>query len=126
MRTDPDTSDLVATVRATLKAEVLPHLPPERRYAALMALNALAIAERQLADGAERRAAALAALALFAPGDTLDAAANALARGLRSGAVAPDAGLHAALTAATRQAVLESNPRARSLGEPAQENGSSG
>lgn len=114
MRTTPDTADLIATARTALKAEVLPHIPPNRRYAALMVLNALGIAERQLAKGAERRATARTALAPFATGDTLDALTDDLARRLRSETPEP-AGLHAALMDVARAAAEESNPRARIL-----------
>jgi hypothetical protein len=107
-----DTRDLIATARATLKADVLPHLPPDRRYSALMVLNALGIALRQLEAGSARRAAAAAALAPFAEGDDLDARLADLAGSLRAGrALDPD--LHAALVAVARAATEESNPGAR-------------
>lgn len=43
--------------RESLLAELLPHLPPEKRYAALMIANALGIASRELGAGAARIAA---------------------------------------------------------------------
>jgi hypothetical protein len=47
MRLHPDARNLLATALAALREEVLPALPPERRYAALMIANALAMAERE-------------------------------------------------------------------------------
>jgi hypothetical protein len=117
MNDTPDAADLLATARAALKAEVLPHLPRGALYPALMALNAMAIAARQAEAGATRRAAARAALAPFATGDTLDAMTRDLARSIRAGRFAPgDPALHAALLAAARLATEESTPRARILG----------
>jgi hypothetical protein len=113
-----DTRDLIATARATLKAEVLPYLPPDRLYPARMVLNALGIALRQLDEGGARRAAALDALAPFAPGGDLDSVAAALAEALRAGAPADPAALHAALLAVARDATEESNPAARALSAP--------
>ncbi|MFD1627730.1 DUF6285 domain-containing protein [Azospirillum griseum] len=48
MRTDPNAHTLLELAAATLRRDVLPHLPPEGRYAALMVSNALAMAEREL------------------------------------------------------------------------------
>lgn len=119
MRTAPDAEALIAVARAAFKADVLPHLPPDRLHAALMVLNALGIVQRQLAGGTARREQARAVLAPFAPGaETLDAINAALAATLRSGASDSDgAALHAALVAVARAETEESNPRARSLGE---------
>lgn len=116
MQPTADTADLIATARATAKAELLPHLPEDRRYPALMVLNALGIALRQLEGGAARRTAAEAALARFAPGEGLGAISAALARALRAGP-ADDPALHAALVAVARAETEESNPRARILAE---------
>jgi hypothetical protein len=116
MHDRPDAADLLATARETVKSAILPHLPRGARYPALMALNAMAIAARQAEAGAMRRAAARAALAPFATGDTLDAVAADLARSIRAGRFAPgDPALHAALLAAARLATEESNPKARIL-----------
>ena len=117
MRAAPDTADLIATARDALKADVLPHLPPDRTYAARMVLNALAIALRQLEAGHSRRAAAEAALASFAPGADLDAMEAALAGALRESRIEHSPALHAALTAVARAETEESNPRARILRE---------
>ena len=49
MRTSPDAHSLLAIALETYRAEILPAVPPEKRYTALMVANALAIAERELA-----------------------------------------------------------------------------
>jgi len=51
-----DAADLLAIARETLLYELVPVLPNERRYAARMVANAMAIAAREhrLAPGAER------------------------------------------------------------------------
>lgn len=49
----PDTADLLAAALALFRDEILPALPPEKRYAGLMVASALAMAGRELgADGA--------------------------------------------------------------------------
>ncbi len=47
MRLHPDARNLLATALAAFRDEVLPALPHEKRYAALMVANALAMAERE-------------------------------------------------------------------------------
>jgi hypothetical protein len=47
MRLKPDALDLLATALETFRTEILPALPAEKRYAALMIANALATAERE-------------------------------------------------------------------------------
>ena len=49
MRNTPDAGQLRAVALDTFRAEVLPAVPPDRRYAALMIANALAIVGRELA-----------------------------------------------------------------------------
>jgi len=48
-----DAADLLVTARAALLDELLPALPVERRYVALMIANAMAIAARESALGGE-------------------------------------------------------------------------
>lgn len=43
----PTASDLLTCARASLLAEVLPHLPAAQKYTALMIANAMAIAARE-------------------------------------------------------------------------------
>jgi hypothetical protein len=49
----PDAANLLATARALLLGDLLPALPDDLRYAALMVANAMAIAAREHARGAE-------------------------------------------------------------------------
>ena len=49
MKVEPSAQDLLDIARAALIDEIVPSLPESRRYAALMAANALAIAGRDLA-----------------------------------------------------------------------------
>ena len=51
MKTQPDAAKLLAVARATLNDKLLPHLPEELRYDALMIANAIAIAIREYAAG---------------------------------------------------------------------------
>ena len=60
MNARPDATELLAIARSTLIDELLPRLPEDLRYTALMIANALAIASREHAAG---DAAALAELA---------------------------------------------------------------
>ncbi|HJV26625.1 MAG TPA: DUF6285 domain-containing protein [Aromatoleum sp.] len=53
MRDEPTGEQLLETARNLLREEVLPALPPERKHAALMIANAMAIAMRQLKNGEE-------------------------------------------------------------------------
>lgn len=50
-----DAADLLAIARETLLDELVPALPKERRYAALMVASALAIAAREHRLGADAR-----------------------------------------------------------------------
>lgn len=61
MRLKPDARNLLATALAAFRAELLPAMPSEKRYAALMIANALAMAERELGapDDLQSVAAAL-------------------------------------------------------------------
>jgi hypothetical protein len=51
MKVEPSAADLMAIAREAILSEIAPALPEDRRYAALMAANALAIAGRELAAG---------------------------------------------------------------------------
>jgi len=116
MTGEDDTEVLLARAREALKADVLPHLPPDRRYPALMVMTALGIAARRRATGAAWRCEALAALAPFAPdAHDLATAQATIARRLRADPTAASPGLHAALRAIARAACAESNPKARAI-----------
>lgn len=81
MRLNPEAHNLLATALDTLRGELLPALPDEKRYAALMTANALAMVEREMhaADSAGE-AFLTAAGALYGPPG--EAAADALAQRL--------------------------------------------
>jgi hypothetical protein len=51
MRDQPTGEQLLETARAVLRDELIPALPADRRHAALMVANAVAIAARQLQNG---------------------------------------------------------------------------
>jgi hypothetical protein len=123
MKVEPDAGDLLETARALFVAELLPALPSEKRYAALMVANAMAIAARDASASGEDDARELAALAALLPGASApgnDPAAqlrlaNAeLARRIRAGAFASApqrASLLACLEAATARRLAISNPK---------------
>jgi hypothetical protein len=51
MNDRPDARDLLETARDAFTAEVLPAVPEALRYTALMIVNAIAIAQREIAAG---------------------------------------------------------------------------
>jgi len=51
MREQPDGAALLAIAREVLRRELLPLLPKDKAYDALMIVNAMGIAERQLQQG---------------------------------------------------------------------------
>lgn len=57
MRDEPSASALLTLAREVLRERLLPHIPPEDRYSALMVANVMAIAARRIdiGDGPERR-----------------------------------------------------------------------
>ena len=81
MKVEPSAADLLGIARATILAEIAPALPEAKRYGALMAANALAIAARELAapgDAAAELARIAALLPDWKPGEC---AAGALREG---------------------------------------------
>ncbi len=116
MRDTPDTPALLRLAERALRDHVLPDLTGPARYQALMALNALAIATRQVETGAKHRAEALDLLSPFTPAETLAAANADLATRIRAGEASPE--LHAALVAVARLALAESNPKSPALRRP--------
>jgi hypothetical protein len=77
----PTGADLLAEARRTLLEALLPLLPSDRRYEALMVANAMAIAARELTSGAEVLQTAVEALASL--GIQADGADPALAEQLQ-------------------------------------------
>jgi hypothetical protein len=127
MRDEPTGEQLLDTARNLLREEVLPALPPERRHAALMIANAMAIAMRQLQhgeDGERRELGALGALLGRAGQDQPDRGGalrgqlrelnREFARAIRAGRADEGAWRDAALRhllGAARAKVMESNPK---------------
>ena len=51
----PDAEALLGTARDTLMVELLPAIPAEQRYTALMVVNAMGVAAREIALGPQAR-----------------------------------------------------------------------
>ncbi|MGQ9367249.1 DUF6285 domain-containing protein [Azospirillum sp. ST 5-10] len=71
MKNSPDAGELLAAALDAFRTEVLPTVPAERRYAALMIANALAIARREL-DGLDSAGHAMLAAMASLVGDDAD------------------------------------------------------
>lgn len=117
MKVEPGARELLEAARAALVSEVVPLLPADKRYAALMAANALAISLRELAAPATEAGelARIAALLADPSCGPLERANRTLAARIREGAF--DAGparaaLLAHLKATTRERLAVSNPKA--------------
>lgn len=113
MREHPDGAELLAIARDVLRKELLPLLPKDRQYDALMIANAMCIAERQLSAGETPQLTeqqALAAL-LDQEGD-LPALNRTLAAAIRAGRMDGNAEAWRLLWESTLQRVRESAPKA--------------
>lgn len=119
MRDRPQGHDLLAVAAKTFREEILPALPEAQRYAALMVLNAMSIAERQQREGEgplNDECDILEVVLDFTPQST-DLQGRVLelnrefARRIRSGACDGDEQLQHVLWAITLQRVKESAPR---------------
>ncbi len=113
----PEAGRLLATARAALKDDILPEVPEEKRLDLLMILNILGVAERALADGADRlpdrQAARLDALDVPAGADETARAAD-LAAAIRAGEWDDPAAarrLHALLSEDARDRLARANPK---------------
>jgi hypothetical protein len=143
MRTDiSDGIDLMATARESLLRDVLPALPADRRYVALMIANAMAIAVREADAGVpatngeatelQRLLASVDAApddAALATAERLRTLRRAIKDAIRAGrfdAPAHAEALSAGLLETTRAWVAISNPKAlrRVAGPPAPHRGS--
>lgn len=113
MREQPDGAALLAIARDTLKNELLPLLPKESHYRALMILNAMGIAGRQLqaGEGPQQEEQAELAAWLGRSGD-LPELCREFARRVREGAADDDAQARQLLWRMTAQRVRESSPKA--------------
>lgn len=77
----PDAHNLLATALETLRTDLIPALPPEKRYSALMTANALAMVEREMRPAGDDHSGFLkAAAALYGP--TAETSASALEKRL--------------------------------------------
>lgn len=114
MREQPDAGALLAIVRQVLQQELLPALPKEQTYKALMMLNALGIAERQWQAGtAPQQAECLHLRQLLAlPDAELPTLTRVLAQQVRAGAADHHQELQDFLWQSTVQRVRESAPKA--------------
>lgn len=106
----PDSQNLLETALASLRADLLPHLPNQARYNGLMVANALAIVLRDLQAAQARRHIAETLTGLIGRDD-----APALCAAIDAGRFdepAPDAILRQALLTITRARLSISNPKA--------------
>jgi|SRR5690554_669012 len=116
MRIQPDGINLLDTVANVLRSDVLPAVPAEQQYALRMALNALGIVQRQLANGdaVEQQEQALLAELLAVQGDHAGLTRQ-LAKKIRAGAAQGKSkeseAVRALLWQLTLQRVKESAPR---------------
>lgn len=113
MREQPDGAALLAVARELLRKELLPLLPKERAYEALMIANAMSIAERQLRSGeqaAREQVVALQAL-LGQEGDLLRLD-RMLASKVRAGDMDDNVDAQHLLWCSVLQRVRESAPKA--------------
>ncbi|UYO92754.1 DUF6285 domain-containing protein [Pollutimonas sp. M17] len=117
MNNRPYGNELLDVARRTLLDELLPLLPGEKAYEALMVANAMAIASRELAPHAADDRAARREIQRFladiGQGDAVEPTEHALAAQIRKRAVrgADSARLHQLLLTLTRAKLLLSNPR---------------
>jgi hypothetical protein len=113
MREHPDGAELLAIAREVLRKELMPLLPKEKAYAALMVMNAMGIAERQLAMGAEPQSQEQAALILLLNQEGGLAELNKVfAKKIRTGDFDASAPAQNLLWSTTLQRVRESAPKA--------------
>lgn len=119
----PDAASLLEVARDTLLAELLPRLPADSRYAALMIANAMAIATREVragpsltraTDRLRQAAASVDGTRGGDPGTDWSTFEALLARHIRrmSGAVDAGSSLYEALAAVTHFRLAIDNPRA--------------
>jgi hypothetical protein len=113
MREHPDGAGLLAIAREVLRKELLPLLPKEKAYDALMIANAISIAERQLQAGESAQMQERVALAglLGMQADLADLNRE-FARRIRAGDFDDAAVAKTILWESTVQRVRESAPKA--------------
>lgn len=112
MRERPDGAELLATARELLRQELLPLLPKDKAYQALMIANAMGIAERQLQAGSVPQAKEQAELvALLGQEGELPVLTRAFAQGIRRGEFDHNAEAQQLLWQSVLQRVRESTPK---------------
>ncbi|MGB4344671.1 MAG: DUF6285 domain-containing protein [Moraxellaceae bacterium] len=113
MREQPDGAALLAIARDVLRKELLPLLPKDRAYEALMIANAMSIAEQQLRSGEAAGRAEHQALQYVLKQDGDLAALNrVLAEKVRAGDMDANVEAQHILWDSVVQRVRESAPRA--------------
>ena len=120
----PDAAALLGTARATLMSELLPAIPAEQRYTALMVANAMGIAAREISLGPQARVREIERLRPLAAQDVAPSAAadddvhalrRAVCAAIRDGRFDDDAHaatLHDALLAIAVDRLAISDPKA--------------
>lgn len=113
MREQPDGAQLLAIARDVLKQKLLPLLAKDQHYNALMIINAMSIAERQINYGQTPQHAERVVLCqLLGQDDELADLNHAFARAIRNGQMDDNDGAKRLLWQATVQRVRESAPKA--------------
>lgn len=113
MREHPNGAELLAIAREVLRKELMPFLPKEKAYQALMIANAMGIAERQLQNGAEAEQEERRRLEdLLGQSADLATLNRLFATAIREGRFDDDAEARRILLSATMQRVRESAPKA--------------
>ncbi len=114
MRDQPDGANLLQIARAEFLRDVLPILPAEKKYKALMIANAMAIARRQFHDTGEMSATEARRVAALLT-DTPDDMHATLCEKIREGIFDPGSDNHRqmfdVLTLMTLSRLAETNPR---------------
>ncbi|RKH49649.1 DUF6285 domain-containing protein [Corallococcus llansteffanensis] len=119
MRECPDGIALLVIAREVLRKELLPLLPGDKAYAALMVANAMGIAERQLRNGEGPQREEQQALAdLLGTEGTLAELNREFAARIRRGDFDNDAEARRVLWESTVQRVRESAPKALAAYSP--------
>lgn len=113
MREHPNGAELLAIAREVLRKELMPLLPKEKAYQALMIANAMSIAERQLQNGAKAEQEEHRHLEdLLGQSADLVTLNRLFATAIREGRFDGDASARRILLDATTQRVRESAPKA--------------
>ncbi|MBL6933011.1 MAG: hypothetical protein ISR45_08690 [Rhodospirillales bacterium] len=125
MRDKPDGAELLGLARRILREQLLEHIPPQKKYQALMVANSMAIAARQIefGDGVEREELSMVANLLGENPEPENSAAvqsalqdcyRKLALQIRKGKIAPGSSsfddVYELLLDQAKQKVRESNP----------------